>query len=77
MTATGWMEMKQIKEIYKEHDLFTKYRTKCKCGHSILITSRDGKELCKWCNNYVFATPELEKKYRLKEVLNKIRRTKD
>ena len=63
----------KISEIEKYHQAVSKYRVLCKCGHSVLITSRDGKQLCNWCRQYVFATPELEKQYRLNEIKNKMK----
>ena len=61
-----------FKEIEKQAKFYTNNRIKCKCGHSVLVTSKSGKQLCSWCKRYVFATPELEKEYRLKELKNKI-----
>ena len=58
-------------EIEKEHQYYTEHRVLCKCGHSMLVTSKDGKELCTFCGQYVFATPKLEFKYRIKEKLRR------
>lgn len=63
----------KISEIEKYHQAVSKYRKICKCGHSVLITSKDGKQLCTFCKNYVFATPELERQYRLNEIKNKLK----
>ncbi len=64
--------MKSYKEIEKLATFYRYNRVKCKCGHSVLVTEKNGKQLCTWCNRYVFATPELEKEYRLKEIKNRI-----
>ena len=60
--------MNGFREVELQAEYFTDHRTKCKCGHSVLITNKSGKQLCKWCGRYVFATPELEKEYRIKEI---------
>ena len=64
----------KISEIEKYHQAVSKYRKVCKCGHSVLITSKDGKELCTHCHKYVFATPEAEKKYRKEEFIKTLKR---
>ena len=77
MTMIGWMSVMRIKEVEDRAKIFTDYSTKCKCGHTILITSKDGKALCTWCHNYVFANREARIKYRNKEALIKARRELD
>lgn len=71
MTMTGWMT---IKEIEKKYKYFTDNSIKCKCGHSLLITSKDGKALCTHCHRYVFANEEIERNYRREEFKKTIRR---
>ena len=82
MITIGWKmkmktfkEMKTYKQIDDEYSHYSLNRTICKCGHSVLITSKDGKELCTHCNRYVFATPELEKKYRKEEFIKTLKRS--
>lgn len=60
--------MNGFREVELQAEYFTDHRTKCKCGHSVLITNKNGRKLCKWCNRFVFATPELKKEYQLKEI---------
>ena len=62
------------KEIKAQSEFFTEHATRCKCGHTILITSKDGKELCRYCRKYVFVNKEAELKYRNKEALIKAKR---
>ena len=64
----------RISEIEKRHEFITEHMTKCKCGHSVLITSKDGKELCNWCKRYVFASKEIEEKYRKEEFIKTLKR---
>lgn len=53
---------------------FTENSTKCKCGHTILITSKEGYRLCNWCHRYVFKNKEIEKKYRKEEFVKTLKR---
>lgn len=39
---------------------------KCKCSHSVTIMKADRK-ICSHCGNWVYRTPMLEFKYKLKE----------
>jgi hypothetical protein len=66
--------MKSYKQIERDVKIFNEHSVKCKCGHTMLITSSDGKEICKWCHNYVFATREIEIKYRNKEKFIKLKK---
>lgn len=66
--------MMRISEIEKQHEFETQHRVICKCGHSILITSRNGRTICTHCHKFVFATPELEKQYRKEEFIKTLKR---
>lgn len=70
--------MKMIRRTYSEIEKkaqhFSEHRTKCKCGHSILIATKDGKKLCKWCHEYAFVNKEAEIRYRNKEALLKAKK---
>lgn len=57
------------KEIEKYTEEMTKFKYKCKCGHSVTIPDWVDKQLCKWCNNYVFKNKKDEDLYRIKEKL--------
>ena len=50
---------------------YTSSKTKCKCGHSILIPNRKEKAICNWCGEYVFRSKQAEFKHRFKENLLK------
>lgn len=65
--------MKWNEEV-EQHKYFTKHRTLCKCGHSVLVTEKKGYQLCNWCHNLVFINKEAELKYRNKEMLLKAKR---
>lgn len=47
----------------------------CKCGKRVLISKQD-RALCSECGHWVYKTPELEFKYKLKENLIKERRNR-
>ena len=66
--------MKTYKEIVNEHEIFSKHSIKCKCGHTMLITTKDGKDICKHCGEYAFINKQAEIRYRNKEMLIKARR---
>lgn len=65
--------MKSLAEIDKLYHYYTENRILCKCGHSVVITSKDGKKLCTFCHRYVFANEELEKKYRKEEFIKTLK----
>ena len=54
-------------ELVKIMEDMTKARKICKCGHSVLLTSRDNKQICGWCGEYVFKDKKAEFEYRMKE----------
>lgn len=64
----------RLSDIEKQHQVFTEHRTKCQCGHTMLISSKDGKQLCRYCHRYVFVNKEAELKYRNKEQIAKLKK---
>lgn len=61
-------------QMEKKAQFFTDNNTRCKCGHTMLIVSKDGKKLCSYCKEYVFINKEAEIKYRNKEALIRAKR---
>jgi len=59
-------ETKSWKDESKIFDSITKCRVKCKCGHTTVLANKDRK-ICTWCGHYVYKTPRIEFKYKLKE----------
>lgn len=57
------MSFKDDTKRFKEID---KYKVRCKCSHTFII-SRVDRALCSHCGNWVYKTPELEFKYKLQE----------
>ena len=39
---------------------------RCKCSHTFVLGKKD-RAICSHCGNWVYRTPELEFKYKLKE----------
>ena len=73
--------MKNYSRLAKEKQLYdkpTKYtmandknHVKCQCGHTVEFWHGEDRILCNWCNRFVYRTPALEFKYKLKERLRK------
>lgn len=57
---------KSIKDIIKIEDERANFKVKCKCGHIVVMPNAE-QTICSHCGHWVFKTPELEFKYRLKE----------
>ena len=64
-------KMLTIKEYEKMTDEYDKVKYECRCGHRVVIPKWVDKQICKWCNNYVFKNKEDEFKYRLQEKMRK------
>ena len=65
--------MKSYKDIEKLACERARSKLICKhCGcRSNIMPNRQDRVLCNWCNNYVYRTPELEFKYKLKQEMRK------
>jgi hypothetical protein len=62
--------MGNYREDTKKIDFYTKNSTKCKCGHTNFLGSRD-KIICSWCNRYIFKNKRIEFMYRVGELVKK------
>ena len=49
-------------------DFYTRNSTKCKCGHTNFLGSRD-KIICSWCGMLVFKNKRIEFMHRIGELL--------
>jgi rRNA maturation endonuclease Nob1 len=47
-----------------------KYRVKCECSHSIIMSKAD-RTICSYCGRWVYRTPQIKFKYKIKESLIK------
>lgn len=61
------MNFKQDTKRFRE---FEKYKVRCKCSHTFII-SRVDRALCSHCGNWVYRTPKLEFKYKILEKIKK------
>lgn len=48
---------------------YQKITYKCKCGHSVVIANKEGKVICNWCGNYVYADKKKEFKEKIKQMM--------
>lgn len=66
-TKGGTMTFKEESRLFRE---LSKFRVRCKCSHSVYIGRMD-RMMCSHCGEWVYRTPELQFKYKMKEVLKK------
>lgn len=68
-------KMVGMRSFGKDDDKFfterSKFKRKCKCGHTIPMSPNVKKLLCNWCGRYVFRDDKDEFLYRLNEAKNK------
>ena len=55
-----------FKEDTKRFNEISKNKVKCNCSHTFILTKKD-RALCTHCGNWVYRTPEIEFKYKLKD----------
>ena len=63
--------MRTYKEIEKYHRIMTENQIKCKCGKKTNIRAQLDRVICDECGHWIYRTPQLEFKYKLKERLKK------
>ena len=49
-------------------DELSKYKVKCKCGHTQILTNRFDRVLCSYCGNYIYRDKKTEFMYKLKDI---------
>lgn len=59
---------KEYERMTEEYD---KVKYRCKCGHRVIITSKQDKNLCDWCGHWVFKNKKDEFMFRVKEKIRK------
>lgn len=64
-------EILNSQELIRYHDVITRNKKICQCGHSVAIPPHLNKVICSWCNNYVFRTKKDEFEYRMKEAMHR------
>lgn len=65
---------KQDKMLYEKPTQYTmkdrKNAVYCKnCGHTVEFKTNKDRELCTWCNNFVYKNKSIEFKYKMKGLL--------
>lgn len=58
-----------FKDLEKYNEELSKWKVKCKCGHTVIIRYNQDKTLCHWCNHYV-QNPRLAFKDKIGGMLN-------
>ena len=58
------------KEDTRYFDERTKYKVKCKCGHSVLMHPKLERKICSWCGYYIYREQKVEFKDMLLRRLN-------
>lgn len=66
-----WLSLKEEQVLWEAK---SKYRIKCKCGHTVYIANKSGMCICSHCRKLAFKDKETEFKYRLKQNLLKEKR---
>jgi hypothetical protein len=60
-------------EYERRSKVFNENKYECKhCGHKVVVPKYKKKNLCDWCNNYVFCDPKDEFEYRMNEINRRI-----
>ena len=60
------MSLLDIREEY-----YSQFKVKCKCGHTLIINPKIGKQLCNHCGNYGYLDKKLEFIEKLKKEMKK------
>ena len=55
-----------MKEIKILDDDRSKFKVKCSCGHTQVITNAD-RTICRWCGKWLYKNKQIEFRYKLKE----------
>lgn len=58
------LSIKEYERMTQEYD---KVKYRCKCGRRVIIPYNVDKQICSYCNRYVFKSKNEEFKYRVKE----------
>lgn len=56
-------DLKRYGETYQKiSEALEPYKTKCECGHVVVITNRNKKKICRWCGRMVYLYAEDKKR---------------
>lgn len=57
-----------FKDDSKRFKDISKYKVKCKCGHTTIMSKAE-RTVCSHCGHYIYKTPAIEFRYKMKEKL--------
>lgn len=63
---------RETDEFQRKTNEYDKVKYMCSCGHRVIIPSWVDKQICNWCNNYVYKNKHDEFKDRMKEKLRRV-----
>ena len=52
-----------ILEEIKKTEALQPYMKKCKCGHTLTITNKYGRKICKWCGRMIYLDDNRQKEH--------------
>lgn len=55
----------------KRFDEMANQKVKCECRHTIVMTIGTDRKICSWCKHWVYRTPEIKFRYKMKEEMRK------
>ena len=61
---SGQEKYNTFKENNEYFNYLTKVTIKCSCGHSITLDKGQDREICTWCNKFVYKDKKTEFKYK-------------
>lgn len=61
---------KQVEKLHHELSIHT---YTCECGHRVVILPQKDKVICNWCKHYVFKNKQDEFKYRMNEIIRRLK----
>ena len=59
------MSYKDDTKLFKS---ISNHRVKCKCSHTVVMAKVE-RTICSFCGRWVYKTPQLEFKYKMKELI--------
>ena len=65
--------MSRYEEDTKLMNMLSSFKVKCKhCGRKVVMTNAE-RTICSWCGHFVYRNSKIEFKYKLKEMLRKVK----
>lgn len=61
-----------MKEEIKLTEALEPFKKKCKCGHTVVITNKFKRKICRWCGRMVYLNEEDKKRDNFKLEMRRI-----